>query len=242
MVKLVKAEIYKFSNSISLWLILFVLTAFASISIFTGVYNSAENVLFNMSKDIMVPILACAVYGGLTLCNDFSDGTIMHYIVSGFKRSQVILIKYVCYLLSCIILITIYFWIVNGLGFVMLGTEFGLAKFVDDLCKYLRSSLIFYLCISSTFFLISVILRRGSLAVSLSVAYAIMDVVITNKAYYDDSLNKSRLLNLSPVIRLEFISDIYDEISIMKKGILVSAAWLVIVYILSCFIAERVEL
>lgn len=207
-----------------------------------GVYSSAENVLFNMSRDIMVPILACAVYGGLTLCNDFSDGTIMHYIVSGFKRSRVILIKYVCYLLSCIILITAYYWIVNSLGFFMLGTEFGLAKFVDDLCKYLRNSLMFYLCIASNFFLISVILRRGSLAVSLSVTFAIMDVVFTNKAYYNDTLNKSILLDLSPVIRLEFISEIYNKMSVMKKGILFSVVWLVIVYILSCFIVEKVEL
>ena len=59
---MLKAELFKFTHSYSLWIIIGVLVIFCGISTITGTYSSAENALINISKDSMVLILASAVF------------------------------------------------------------------------------------------------------------------------------------------------------------------------------------
>ncbi len=62
---MLKSEFFKFKNSYALWVIIGVITVSCGISIVTGSYQSAEQTLANISKDSMVPILACAIYGAI---------------------------------------------------------------------------------------------------------------------------------------------------------------------------------
>ena len=88
MKNMLKVEKFRLLHSYSLWIIIGVLFAFCCISIMTGVYRSAEDALLNISKDIVVPLLGCAVYCAIVLLDDFFSGLIQRYTSSGYKRAS----------------------------------------------------------------------------------------------------------------------------------------------------------
>ena len=103
MKRLMKAELYKFGHEKSVWIISAVLIACACISIFTQVYPNAENAFTNLGKDVMVLYLACAIYAGVSLADEFSNRTIIHIIAHGYSRMQFLMAKLIHYLLGCLL-------------------------------------------------------------------------------------------------------------------------------------------
>ncbi len=200
---MLKAEIFKFSNSCSLWIIIGVLVASCGISIITGTYSSAENALINISRDSMVLILAGAVYGSIILTDDFSNGLLRHFVSNGYKRAAVVLAKLVHYIFGCSILIIAYQVISVFLAALIQGVETSLPAVIGRTFFVSLQSLPLYWGIFGLFFLLAFLIKRGVIAAGVSVAASILLVVFTNKLY---SQNFS-MLKYSPIIQISEAAD-----------------------------------
>lgn len=200
---MLKAELFKFSHSYSLWSIIAVLVASCSVSIITGTYSSAENALINISKDSMVLILSSALYGSIILTDDFSNGLLRHFISNGYKRGTIILAKFVHYIVGCSILIFAYQIISVSLAALIQSVETSFPAVMGKLLFTFLQSLPLYWGIFGLFFLIAVLIKKGVIVVSISVAASILFVVFTNKFYNGNSF----ILQYSPIIQINEIAN-----------------------------------
>ena len=195
---MLKAEFFKFSHSCPLWVILAVLTASCGVSIFTGTYDSAEHALLQISKDSMVLILAGAVYGSMTLTEDFSNGLLRHFIASGYRRTAILGAKLVHYLAGCGVLILLYQVISVALAAMVQGVETSFPAVMGKTLLTVLQALPLYGGIFGLFFFLAVWIQKGAAAVGVSVAVSILLVVWTNKLYPQHSA----VLRYSPVIQI----------------------------------------
>ena len=127
---LVKSELYKLKKDMTVWVIALVLVCCAGISIFTGVYDSVENMVLNLGKDSMVLILACAIYGGFSCTDDFTDRTIIYAITYGNRRFYILLVKGCRYILGCTAIIISYMAVSMIVSFPVLETEISLPDLI----------------------------------------------------------------------------------------------------------------
>lgn len=149
---MLKVELYKFTHSRALLVIIGVLIALCTISIVTGVYGSAENAIINISKDCMVPLLACAVYSAIILLDDFSNGLLRHFLSNGYKKKTIITAKFIHYILGCSSLLLIYPLVSVLLSAIILGVETSLLQvFVSMLVLFVKA-LPLYMGIFGLFF------------------------------------------------------------------------------------------
>ena len=199
---MLKVERFKFIHSCALWVIIGVLFSFCDISIMTGVYNSAENALMNVSKDIVVPLLGCSVYSAIILLDDFSNGLLQHYIASGYKRTSIICAKFIHYILGCSILLFMYPVLCIIFTAVVRGVETSIALTLLQFVIIYIKSLPLYWGIVGLYFLISILLQNATIAIAISVAFSIFLGVFPNKLY-DNNLN---ILKFSPMIQLNEIA------------------------------------
>ena len=195
---MLKAEKYKFSHSYALWVIIGVLFAFCCISIMTGVFNSAENALLNISKDIAVPLLGCSVYSAIMLLDDFSNGMLQHYIASGYKRSSILCAKFIHYNFGCGILLLLYPLLCISFTAIMRGIETSVAFVLWRYILIYLKSLPLYWGILGFFFLVSILLQNASIAIAVSVAASLFLGVFPNRLYADNLY----ILKYSPMIQL----------------------------------------
>ena len=196
---MIKAELFKFLHTGTLWIILGILIISCGMSIVSGIYGSAEITLVSISKDSMVLTLSCAIYGAIILTEDFSNGLLRHYISNGYKRSTILLCKCLHYVFGCDILILLYQTICVSLSFLFLGagTSFG-HIFVQALITSF-AVLPLYLGICGFFFLLAIVIKSGVAVMGVSVAASILSVVFTNKLYYS---GMAPALKYSPVIQI----------------------------------------
>lgn len=206
MLNLVKAELFRFIKSKSIWIILFVIIACSSISIFTGVYSSAENTFLNIAKDVMVIILSFAIYCGVSFSSDFQNRTIIHYIVGGQKRSYIVIAQLFHYFLGCIVLILGYPFISTFIAGILNGFETSVPFLLAKMIKIIFMGLPLYLSIASLFYMIMIIVRQGVFAMGISVALSIVIVVFTNKLYFGNIGNCATALRFSPIIELQVLA------------------------------------
>lgn len=200
---MLKAELFKFSHSYSLWIIISVLIASCSISIVTGTYSSAENALINISKDSMVLVLAGAIYDSIILTDDFSNGLLRHFISNGYKRAAIVLAKFVHYIAGCSILIFAYQVISVSLAAFVQGVETSFPAVIGRTLLIFLQSLPLYCGIFGLFFFLAVLIKKGVIVVSVSVAASILLVVFTNKFYSADS----SILKYSPIIQINEVAN-----------------------------------
>lgn len=196
---MLKAEKYKFSHSCALWVIIGVLFAFCCISIMTDVFNSAENALLNISKDITVPLLGCSVYSAIILLDDFSNGLLQHYIASGYERTSILCAKFIHYIFGCSILLLVYPFLCISFTAIVRGIE---TSFVPVLWQFILiylKSLPLYWGIVGLFFLVSILLQNAAIAIAVSVAVSLFLGVFPNRLYADSNLY---ILKYSPMIQL----------------------------------------
>lgn len=199
---MLKAEGFQFLHSYSLWIIIGVLVASCGISILTGTYNSAEATLASLSRDSMVPILACAVYSAIVVTDDFSNGLLRQYISNGYTRCAVICAKFIHYIFGCTTLLLVYPMVSTLAAAIVQGIETSFAEVLWALFVLWVRPLPLYWGIFSLFFLVAVLLQKGVIAMGVSVASAIILVVFTNKFYE----NAANVLKYSPVIQINEIA------------------------------------
>ena len=195
---MLKAEKYKFSHSCTLWVIISVLFAFCCISIMTDVYNSAENALLNISKDIVVPLLGCSVYSAIILLDDFSTGLLQHYIASGYERTSIICAKFIHYIFGCSILLLVYPLICISFTAIVQGIETSFAIILRQFILIYFKSLPLYWGILGLFFLVSILLQNAAIAIAVSVAASLFLGFFPNRLY----ANGLYILKYSPMIQL----------------------------------------
>ncbi len=201
MKNMLKVEKFRLLHSYSLWIIIGVLFAFCCISIMTGVYRSAEDALLNISKDIVVPLLGCAVYCAIVLLDDFSSGLIQRYISSGYKRASIILAKYIHYVLGCSILLFIYPLLCITFTALVRSVETSFALVVQHFILIFVKSLPLYWGILSLFFLFCILFQKTAIAMAISVAASIFLAVFPNRLYSSnfDILKYSQMIQLNEV-------------------------------------------
>ncbi|MDE6603472.1 MAG: hypothetical protein K2K90_15280 [Lachnospiraceae bacterium] len=205
MMYLIKAELYKFKKDISVWIISFILTCCASISIYTGVYSNAENTVLNLGKDSMILILACAIYVGFSCTDDFTNRTVIYAITYGNRRLQILLAKYCRYIFGCTIIIITYMSVSMVISLFVLGTIITLPCLFMYAVKSLFLSLPLFWGIATIFFFFAIITRKSTMAMGISVACSIIGVVFTNKAYFSMQQSNNSLLRFSPIIQIPMI-------------------------------------
>ncbi len=204
---LIKAEFYKFKKGNSVCFILVVLFCCACISIFTGVYSSAENTFLNLAKDYMILILACAIYAGISLTNEFSNRTIIHIIVYGNKRFWIVISKNLHYLAGCTVIIVLYLVTTTVISIPILGMEGSLLNFIWYIFISILLSLPLYWVVIELFFLIGMAARNGVITMGISVFFSIMSVVFLNKVYSAVQAPETSLLRYLPIIQLPKIAE-----------------------------------
>lgn len=242
MMCLLKAELYQFKKDISVWIISFILICCAGISIFTKVYSSAENAVLNLGKDSMILILACAVYGGFTCTDDFTNRTVIYAVTYGNKRFQILLAKYCRYLIGCTTIIISYMTVSTMVSFWALGTEITIPCLLRYAVKSLALSLPLFWEIATLFFFLAVITKKPAMAMGISVVCSVIGVVVTNKAYFSMRQPDNSLLRFSPVIQIPMIYEqalsAYDYIS----AIMISIFIMLIVLLAGSVIFSKAEL
>lgn len=201
---LLKAELYKFKKDRAVWCISAILILCASISIFTGVYLSAENTFLNLGKECMILLLACAIYAGITLTEEFVNRTIIHTIVAGYKWCLIIITKCVYYLLGCTMIIVSYLTISTMLAAFRLGVETSVLNLIQYMLISLLQSLPLYWAFVMIFFLYAIIIRRGTVTMGVSIASSIILVVLANKIYFSSNL-MAKTIRLAFTIQLPLI-------------------------------------
>ncbi len=233
---MLKAEWFKFYHSYSLWVIIGVLVACCGVSILTGSYNSAEAALINITKDSMVPILACAIYSAIVVTDDFSNGMLRHYISNGYTGRAIICAKCVHYIGGCTLLLLIYPMASTLVAAMVQGIETSLADVLQGVFVAFIRPLPLYWGIASLFFLFAVLLEKGVAAMGISIASAIILVVFTNKFYAN-----AGILKYSPVIQINEIASgrISQAYSI---SIILSLLFLAVCTLISVVKFQREEL
>ncbi len=199
---MLKAELFKFKNSLVLWIIIAVITAFCFFSIIMGNYSSAEQVLISIAKDCMVPVLSCAVYGAVILTDDFSNGLLKHYIAGGYKRIFIILAKLIHYIFGCGVLLFVYPLLCTSFTALLYGTNTNFLFVFKDMIVIFFRTFPLYLGIFGLFFLFAVLIKKGAAVTGVSVAASIILGVSTNKLL----VNAADLLKFSPVVQIVEVS------------------------------------
>lgn len=202
MKNMLKAEIFKFLHSSSLWVIIGVLFAFCFISIMTGVYKSAENALVNISKDIVVTFLGCSVYSAIILLDDFTNGLLQHYIATGYKKSSILCAKFIHYALGCCILLLVYPLLCITFTAIICGVETSFTALLWQFVLISIKSIPLYLGIVSIFFLVAILLQNAAVAVAISVAMSLFLGIFPNRLY----ANGVYILKYSPIIQLNEVA------------------------------------
>lgn len=200
---MLKAELFKFTHSYSLWIIIGMLVISCGISTITGTYSSAENALINISKDSMVLILASAVYGSIILTEDFSNGLLRHFVSNGYKRTNIVLAKVVHYIVGCSILLLAYQVISVSFAALIQGVETSFLTVVRITIFTSLQLLPLYWGVLGLFFLLAVLIKKGVIVVGVSVATSILLVVFTNKLYS----GTSSILKYSPIIQISEVAN-----------------------------------
>ena len=202
---LMKAELYKFKKDMTVWVISLVLVCCAGISIFTGVYDSVENMVLNLGKDSMILILACAIYAGFSCTDDFTDRTIIYAITYGNRRFHILLVKGCRYILGCTAIIISYMAVSMIVSLPVLETGIPLPDLTVYTVKSIILSLPLYWAVAMIFFVVAMVTRKAPMTMGISVAGSILGVVFTNKAYFSAPLPNKSLLRLFPTIQIPMI-------------------------------------
>jgi len=199
---MLKAEFFKFKHDYALWILLGVISALCMISVLTDTYSSAEQTLISISKDSMVPILACVIYSAIILTEDFSSGILRHYIANGYKRRSIVFAKFIHYIAGSTLFLFFYPAICVLFAAAIQGVETSFWAVIEKMLLFFLQSLPLYWGIFGLFFLIAIVIQKGVFAMSVSLALSVIVVVFTNKFYG----NMEAILQYSPVIQISEIA------------------------------------
>lgn len=242
MKRLMKAELYKFQHEKSVWAISGVLIACACISIFTKVYSCAEDTFVNLGKDVMVLYLACAIYAGVSLADEFTNRTVFHIIACGYSRLQFLLAKVIHYLFGCLLIVISYLIVSTVIATAALGIRASALALIKHMVCSLLGGLPFYFAMAMIFFLFAIITRKGSLAIAGSVSFSILFVVFTNKAYFAQVFPEQSWLRLLPTMQLSMIYNGEFILGDYLIALLLSLCAVVVIFFSCVILIDKVAL
>lgn len=230
---LLKAELYKFKKNIYFWTILGIMVLCYLPSLFASTATSIVSLLKNIEKDVMVTLIAIAIYSGLTISNDFSNRTIIHYISSGHKRSHIILAEYLNFIFTSMLIIILYPTIMMIISSIILSLP--LIPNIDILLYSVLKSIILYSGIISIFFLVSILTKKGAASMGISITISILAVVLSNKLYSDSS----SFGRLNPLIQIQYNNNFSLDLFL---ACIISLSLVSIVIIISVLMFNKAEI
>ena len=239
---LMKVELYKLKKDMAVWVISLVLVCCAGISIFTGIYDSVENMVLNLGKESMILILACAIYAGFSCTDDFTDRTIIYAVTYGNRRFHILLVKGCCYILGCTAIIILYMALSMIVSLPVLETGISLSDLIVYAAMGITLSLPLYWAVAMIFFAIAIVTRKVAMTMGISVAGSILGVVFTNKAYSSAPIPDKSLLRLFPTIQIPMIYEKTFVSSDYQMALIFSIFIIMIMVLVSYVILNRAEL
>ncbi|MCM1192552.1 MAG: hypothetical protein NC389_08985 [Acetatifactor muris] len=239
---LMKTELYKLKKDMTVWVITLVLVCCAGISIFTGVYDSVENMVLNLGKESMILILACAIYAGFSCTDDFTDRTIIYSVTYGNKRFHILLVKGCRYILGCTAIIISYMAVSMIVSLPVLETGLSLPDLIVYAAKSIILSLPLHWAVDMFFFAIAMLTRKTAMTMGISVAGSILGVVFTNKAYSSTTIPDKSLLRLFPTIQIPMIYGKTFSYHDYKMALIFSIFIILIMFLASAVIFNKAEL
>ena len=239
---LMKAELYKFKKDIAVWVIALVLVCCAGISIFTGVYDSVENMVLNLGKESMVLILACAIYAGFSCTDDFTGRTIIYAVAYGNRRFHILLVKGCRYIIGCTAIIISYMAVSMIVSLPVLETGISLPDLIVCATKSIILSLPLYWAVAMIFFAIAMVTRKASVTMGISVAGSILGVVFTNKAYSSAPIPGKSLLRFFPTIQIPMIYEKTFSSFDYQMALIFSIFIIMIMFLAGSVIFNKAEL
>lgn len=240
--QLIKAEFYKFRHEKSIWIMSAILIACACVSIFTNVYTSAEDTFENLGKDAVILYLACAIYAGITISDEFGNRTVIHIIAFGYSRLQFMLAKLIHYLAGCALIAILYLIVSTAIAALILGLETALSILTCHVIWCILISFPIYFCMVMFSFVFAILMQKGTLAIASSISFSILSVVFTNKAYFSQPLPEQSCLRLLPTIQLP---QIYDGSFILSDYLLtciISAIGIALAFFVCAVFIRKSEL
>ena len=242
MSQLIKAEVYKFRQEKSVWIISVILIACACISIFTNVYASAEDTFANLGKDAMILYLACAIYAGLSIADEFGNRTVIHIIAFGYSRLQFMLAKLLHYFGGCALIAILYLAISTVIAAIVLGLDTSMPMLVCHIIWCLLVGSPIYFCMAMFFFMFVIIMQKGTLAIAGSISFSILSVVFSNKAYFSRPLPERSWLRLLPAIQLPQIYEGSFVLSDYLLTCIISTVGIILLFFICSVFIRKIEL
>lgn len=224
---LLKAEFYKIKRNFYIWIVLLIMLICYLPSIFGNNSGTFEVLIKSVEKDVMVILIALSIYSGLTISNDFSNRTIMHYVSGGHKRSHVIISKFFNFYLTSILIIVLYLAMI--LIFSSLILSFPFFTNINVLVYSLVKLVILYSGFIGIFFLIGILARKGAVSMGITITLSILMVVVSNRLY----TGLDSIWRINPLIQLQSSGNtLYDFIlsSIISILLLIFALLTSILY------------
>lgn len=194
---LLKAELYKTKKNFYIWIVLLIMLLCYLPSLFGNNSSTFEVLIKSVEKDIMVILIALSIYSGLTISNDFSNRTIMHYVSGGHKRSHIIISKFLNFYLTSILIIVLYFTMILILSSLILSFPF--LTNISILTYSLVKLVILYSGFIGMFFLVSILARKGTVSMGITITLSILMVVVSNRLY----TGFDSMWRINPLIQLQ---------------------------------------
>ena len=189
MYNLLKSELYKLKYSKELKLTLLLICILGAITIyFHGNPTGRENLLDESTQ--IFSLIACAIFAGMFIGNEFSKRTIFHLIVSGHSRVSVLSSKFLSYLIGCIIIIVSNIIINGGLYTIFYGwsVPFNKPELIFTI-TYILINILFSLCIASIVFIIPFIIRDRTMATVTSAFIMGLFLTLSQVFWLNTTLN-----------------------------------------------------
>lgn len=199
MIRAFKIELQTQMNTWILPAIILVLVLFSSISIFTGVYPNQEIFIASICGDTMVLLMAGAIYVGISTISDYSNGFIKHYLVSGVKRVDIIIGKYLSFILGCILILFLY----PILSYLLSYFSFGGDQFFSYLLQLLSNIFMiapFYIMMYTLFFALAILIRKESIVIGVNIALSVVLTVVPQRFLAD-----LEMLKYTPTIQIQML-------------------------------------
>ncbi len=143
---------------------------------------------------------------------------------------------------GCTLIIISYLAVSTVIAVVDLGIRTSASALIRHMIRSVFGGLPFYFAMAMVFFFFVIVTRKGALSIAGSVAFSIIFVVFTNKAYSARTFPEQSWLRLIPAVQL---SGLYDGSLILEDYLLtftLSVISICAIFLVCATVIRRVEL
>jgi len=185
MLNLFKAELYKLRHGKELKICIAIVFVIGLLNVF--LHGDDEIGLLSFMSEI-IGLIACALFAGLYLGNEFYKKTILYSVTSGNSRITVLLSKYLTYLIACIVILAFNALVMNGFYVAFNGWGQPVTgSAVSFILGYSIAGIFYDLCIISIPFLIVMLLKDTGISIVVSVV-AIGSILACSEIFWVDRI------------------------------------------------------